>query len=400
MAHPFSEHADNAPAGSGQSASHRQSVDLLVIGAGVMGLWAALKAGRLGLSTLIVDRARPGSGASGGLLGALMPHIPDRWNAKKQFQFYALCDLELEVSRLEAETGLSCGYARCGRLIPLPKPHLRPIAERNGEDAALRWVSETRRFDWTVLDGTPDERWLAAEPSAFGVVYDQLAGRVSPRHLIAALVAACDALACVQRVDGAEVASLMADHVRLADGTDIAFGHCIMASGTGSFPLLEQLGPSLPRRLGRAVKGQAALLRAGIETTNPVLFLNGIYVVPHEEGLVAVGSTSEEEFEQPFETDALLDKVIEKARELSPMLRTAPVVERWAGLRPKAVDRDPMIGPHPEAPRVLALTGGFKVSFGLAHRLADAVLAPFSGAVIDTPDNYWLESHLKVAESG
>lgn len=364
-----------------------------------MGLWAALKAGRLGLKTLLIDQSKPGSGASGGLLGALMPHTPDRWNPKKQFQFDALCDLEHEVKRLELETGLSCGYARSGRLIPLPKPHLRPIAERNGEDATLRWVSEKGRFSWQVLDTFADEQWLSPQACASGVIYDQLAARVSPRHLTAALVAACDGISEVQRLDGTFVSRLMPDRVKLADGAEIAFGQCIIASGVGSFPLLEQLGPAVPRPLGRAVKGQAALLAADIDRSNPVLFLNGIYVVPHEDGLVAVGSTSEEEFEHPFETDTLLDRVIDKAREISPELGSSPVVERWAGLRPKAVDRDPMIGPHPDAPRVLALTGGFKVSFGLAHRLADAVLAPFSGAEITVPENYWLESHLKVAKS-
>ncbi|MGO7515517.1 FAD-dependent oxidoreductase, partial [Rhizobium ruizarguesonis] len=83
----------------------------------MMGLWAAVHAERRGIRTLIADDGRLGEGASGGLLGALMPHMPDRWSEKKQFQFDALVSLEAEITALEAETGLSAGYNRSGRLI-------------------------------------------------------------------------------------------------------------------------------------------------------------------------------------------------------------------------------------------------------------------------------------------
>jgi glycine/D-amino acid oxidase-like deaminating enzyme len=113
--------------------------------------------------------------------------------------------------------------------------------------------------------------------------------------------------------------------------------------------------------------------------------------------MVAVGSTSEESFSEPFTTDAQLDVFIEKARNLVPALGNAEVVERWAGLRPKAIDRDPMVGSLPEHPRLVALTGGFKVSFGLAHRLADAALSVVQGIEPKLPQSFLLESHIAVA---
>jgi glycine oxidase len=66
--------------------------------------------------------------------------------------------------------------------------------------------------------------------------------------------------------------------------------------------------------------------------------------------------------------------VLEKARALVPALAQAPVIERWAGLRPKAIGRDPLVGPLPDHPNIIALTGGFKISFGMAHRLAASAL--------------------------
>jgi glycine oxidase len=84
--------------------------------------------------------------------------------------------------------------------------------------------------------------------------------------------------------------------------------------------------------------------------------------------------------------------------EVSPKLQGARVVERWAGVRPKAIDREPMVGPHPDAPQVFALTGGFKVSFGLAHKLADAALGLLGGRDLLLPDGFQMSHHLQVAQ--
>jgi glycine/D-amino acid oxidase-like deaminating enzyme len=113
-----------------KAASHRGQAapDLLIAGAGVAGLWLAVKAARTGLSVTLVERGNPGDGASGGFLGALMPHSPERWNGKKDFQFRALVDLEDEIARLEAETGENCGYRRADLAADLgARPHRRYV---------------------------------------------------------------------------------------------------------------------------------------------------------------------------------------------------------------------------------------------------------------------------------
>lgn len=364
-----------------------------------MGLWAAFEAGRAGLKTILVESRDAGAGASGGLLGALMPHMPDRWSAKKQFQFDALVSLEARVAELEAMTGLSAGYRRSGRLIPLPKPHLRDIALRHQADAETAWKTETRSFHWHVVDAPPMPGWVRAEAGAAGFVHDTLAARVFPRGLVAALRAAITTFPNVtfRQGEGVTVIEAARKSLHLSSGETLSYGACIVAAGVSSFPLLEALGPALQKPLGQPVKGQAALLAADIDPALPVIFLDGLYVVAHEGGHVAIGSTSENRFDQPFSTDAQLDALIAAARYLVPALVDAPVIERWAGLRPKAIDRDPMVGPHPDHPGIVALTGGFKVSFGLAHVLAGAAVAAAEGRAMDVPPSFTLENHLAVA---
>ena len=371
---------------------------LLIIGGGIMGLWAAVKADRLGIDTVLVDGGGVASGASGGILGALMPHMPDRWSDKKQFQFDALLSLETEILMVEAETGMDAGYRRCGRLIPLPKPHLRDIALGHQRDAQLHWKAGDRQFAWNVLDTTVEPGWPEAE-AGWSFAHDTLAARVSPRALTAALRRLVERSAHVRLIEGAEVSMIdpVAGRAALSDGDSLAFGHCIVAAGHRSFPLLEQLGAPLARPLGQPVKGQAARMKAEVDPDLPLVFLDGLYVVPHGDGTVAIGSTSENSFNSATQTDSQLDELIARARLLVPRLAGAEVVERWAGLRPKAIERDPMVGAHPDYPNVIALTGGFKVSFGLAHRLADAVLEGLSGSDSTLPSGYHFSHHLAAA---
>jgi glycine oxidase len=387
--------ADNPPGPAGQS-----SVELLIVGGGIMGLWAAVHAEWLGIKTLLVDSAGLGSGASGGLLGALMPHMPDKWSEKKQFQFDALAVLESDIAALEAATGLSAGYRRSGRLIPLPKPHLRKIALGHSQDAETHWHHGERRFHWQVLDAAPVDGWIDPVAGTSGFVFDTLAARVAPRALVKALAAFLAKAKHVRLVEGMEVESIDPDGgiATTFEGT-IHFGRCILSAGHRSFPILDGLTPGRHSTLGQPVKGQAALLKADIDAGLPVIFRDGLYIVPHEGGLVAVGSTSENRFDDPASTDGQLDDLLAAARTMAPVLAGAEVVERWAGLRPKAIDRDPMVGAHPDHPRLIALTGGFKVSFGLAHRLAEVAVreAAEIPCSFKLPQGFALSNHIVAA---
>ncbi|MCV3766669.1 NAD(P)/FAD-dependent oxidoreductase [Rhizobium sp. TRM95796] len=401
--------ADNPPAASGQF-----TTDILVAGAGVMGLWAAVKATEAGYAVTLIDRAAPGAGASGGLLGALFPWMPNHFGKKKKFQFDALISLPDQLAPLEAETGLSAGYARVGRIIPLPKAHLRPIAERHRQDAETAWAAPGAAFHWRVADAAPVAGYIDPAFADGGYVQDTLAARMSPRGLCAVLttwlkrqpnvriflgteldtVDPAAGRACL-RASGASLAGLDVESF----AGEILFDRLVLASGVDAFAQLEALLPPLKKQLGQGVKGQAALIAADLDPGLPVAFLDGVYVVPHAGGHVAVGSTSENTYDDPFATDAQLDDVLEKARALIPALRKAPVIERWAGLRPKAIARDPMLGPLPDHANILAMTGGFKISFGVAHALADALIDVIEGREPERlPDSFRTEAHL--AEAG
>ncbi|MCP4316070.1 MAG: FAD-binding oxidoreductase [Hyphomicrobiales bacterium] len=374
-------------------ADEHLSCDILVVGAGVVGLWIARLAARAGHRVIILEKRSAGTGASGGVLGALMPHMPERWNPKKQFQFEALGSLAAEVANLEAETGQNCDYRRCGRLMPLVQPHHRELAQQRMVAAAQVWDSN---FQWNLLDAPCKANWPAVHTMPHGLVHETLAARISPRKYMAALKASLATQALLLEGEGFNRFDDAVQKVVTTSGRNISAGHTILAAGHETFDILSDMLARPAADFGTPVKGQAALLQAEISDDVPLVFHDGVYAVPHEGGTVAIGSTSETSFDDSVATDAKLDNLIERARVLCPVLETAAVLERWAGLRPKAIKRDPMIGAVPDRPDITVATGGFKITFGIAHKMAACALELASVGHCGTlPESFRLETHLR-----
>jgi glycine oxidase len=133
---------------------------------------------------------------------------------------------------------------------------------------------------------------------------------------------------------------------------------------------LELNGTAGAKVIGAGVKGQAAVLQCDLSGM-PQVYADGLHIVPHADGTVAVGSTSERDWDDPVATDQQLDEVIVRARAACPALRDAPVIERWAGIRPRARSRAPMLGLHPTRPGEFIANGGFKIGFGMAPLVAE-----------------------------
>jgi len=322
--------------------------DVTVMGAGVMGLTVALACLERGARVLVIDPARPGAGASGGLVGALAPHVPEAWNDKKAFQLQALLMAPAYWQRVAAIAGIDPGYARLGRLQPAGDPTL---AQARAVNAASFWQGQAV---WLV-EAAGAGSWQPVPPGS-AMIRDTLTARIAPRRAIAALAAAVEALGGRIAQDGA------------------AQGAVIWATGHAGLRAL--LPPDAPATLG-GEKGQAALL-AHDARDQPQLFVAGIHIVPQADGTTAIGSTTERHWTDPAATDAALDALIARARALVPALAQAPVLTRWAGIRPRWTTRGPLIGAWPERPGHYIANGGYKIGFAIAplaaQMLADLVL--------------------------
>jgi len=317
--------------------------DITILGAGIFGLSLAWAAALRGARVTVIDPAGPGAGASGGLVGALAPHTPEHWTDAKAFQLQALLMAGDWWAAVAAAGGRDPLFARSGRLQPIPDAAALARATARADAAASLWPGPAR---WEIRAAADFADWL---PPAFTgrVVHDTLSARIAPRAALAALASALAA-------QGGRI---------LAEGP--ALGAVVHATG--------HAGLTGPPPLGQGVKGQAALLAHDARDL-PQIYAEGLHIVPHGDGTTAIGSTTEEDWQDPAATDARLDAVVARARAISPALAGAPVIVRWAGIRPRATSRQPLLGPHPHHPGQFIANGGFKIGFALAP-LAGEVMA-------------------------
>lgn len=318
--------------------------EITIRGAGIFGLSIAWACTRRGARVRVIDPNGVAAGASGGIVGALAPHVPENWNSKKAFQLDSLLMAESFWNEIAEISGMNPGYARTGRLQPIADDAALTLARQRAQTALPLWGDHAV---WQIEDAPT--AWSPVSPTGL-VIRDTLSAHLHPHQ-------ACTALAAALTQQGVSIT---------AEGPDQ--GAVIWAIGTAG---LETLSQNRPRPVGMGVKGQAALLRydAG---GSPQIFADTLHIIPHLDGSVAIGSTTENSFDHN-QPDDLLDALIARARAVVPALHDAEVTLRWAGLRPRARSRAPMLGEWPDRPGHFIANGGFKIGFGMAPKIAEVM---------------------------
>ena len=320
---------------------------MTVMGAGIFGLSIAWICLQRGARIRIVDPRGAGGGASGGVVGALAPHTPENWNDKKAFQFESLMMAAPFWAGVDAASGQTSGYGRTGRLQPIAEDHALELARDRAKSAADLWQGQAV---WQVRPVREFGDWAPASATGY-LIHDTLTGRIDPQR-------ACSALATALTMAGAELC-------RDAEPE----GKVVWATG---YEGLVDLSKALGKPVGNGVKGQAALLRHDAGDV-PQIFADSLHIIPHDNGTVAIGSTSERDFDVPDTTDDQLDTLLGRAVAICPVLAGASVVTRWAGVRPRARSRAPMLGAFPGRSGHFIANGGFKIGFGMAPKVAEVM---------------------------
>jgi glycine oxidase len=352
--------------------------DVLVIGAGVIGLACAWRLAQRGARVRVLERDVPGSGASGVAAGMLAPV------GELSFGEPGLLEMNLAsargyadfVAELQGETGTEIGYDRGGALH---------VALDRDEAEALR-----RRHEHQLSLGLPAE-WLRPSecrsrepglaPAVAGGVLVGDEGAVDPAALTAALADAARRAGAAIEV-GVEVTGALADAeaifgVRTADGRELRAERVVLAAGCWS--AAEWL-PEAARPRVRPVKGQIVTL-AGTGSAplcERIVATERVYVVPREDGRIVVGATVEERGYDATVTAGGMHELLREAYRVLPEIAELELVEARAGLRPGTPDNLPLIG-RGALDGLLLATGHFRNGVLLAPLTADAVTALVTG---------------------
>jgi glycine oxidase len=362
------------------SAQHEH--DALIVGAGVIGLACAWRAATRGLDVLVLERARPGAGASDVAAGMLAPVAEATWGEEM------LLDLALESHRLwpRFAAELAEGADREIGFLGLGALH---VALDRDEAAELR-----RRF---ALMGSLDlaAEWLLPrscrelEPGLGAVAGGVLApheAAVDPRALVAALATAFESAG--GRIEAAEVDGSILESGRLA-GVRTADGRRHRAAATvlaaGAWSSADWL-PAAARPPIRPVKGQILTLRGPADepVCERIVVTERVYLVPRGDGRLVVGATVEERGFDLRVTAGGVHELLREAYRALPDVAELELVETAAGLRPATPDNLPLIGPGTIDGLVLA-TGHYRNGILLAPITAERVLALLAGVSSPAP---------------
>lgn len=359
-----------------------ETADILVVGGGIFGLACAHACLDRGRRVTLIDAGLPGGGASGGPVGALSPHLPEKWNEKKAAQVRVLAEAEAWWQRIAAFAGRDPGYARVGRYIPLASEAARARAEEQARDAERFWPAP---FRWSL---EPGDALPFAAPH--GAVFETLSARIDPPRAIEALAAALAARGGTILSNRA-VHAVAEDRAETEDGP-IAARAILLAPGAGVGPLA---APFLGADPFQTVKGQAARVRPPRPLPAPLVYADGLYVVPHADGTVGIGATSENSYADPHTNDAQLDTLLARAEALLPGLAGAAVERRWAGLRPRGPRPEPLLGRLPGTETLFLAAGAFRTGFGMAPLIGRVLASLITGGAEPIPPGFTIAEHME-----
>jgi len=358
--------------------------DVIVAGAGLIGLSIAFELAQRGASVRVFDRGEPARAASWAGAGILAPYT----ERIEDEDLLALCAASLAeypafVERVFTQSGIDAHLRLDGVLYAaFDDEQLETLRRHTG---ALR----DRGVECELLDRAAvlaAEPWLGAR--AIGGLLKSAEGHVDNRRLGRALVAACAASGVVVE----RVAELRAECDRrraLGVATPLGFvaaGAIVNACGAWASSL--EGVPDACRVPVEPVKGQMVALSVPAGFVRRATWVPGAYLVPRDDGRLLIGATVES---AGFDERVTAEGV---AGLLRAALAAAPALSSWAGLRPGTPDGLPFLGATPLEGYFVAsghYRNGILLAPATARLIADAVetgeapaLEPFSLARLGT----------------
>ena len=368
-------------ASTAQKQSLPGTVDVLIVGGGVIGLSLAWELAQHGAKVCVVDRGQLGQEASWAGAGMIPPGPePSRWKAATPIEQLAGLSQRLQGEwheRLLGLTGIDNQYHRCGSL----QLAFTPKQAQTLDSKVERW--QQLGVDCQTLNATAlseIERTLATQAGGFDRVYhlpDEAQIR-NPDHL-RALIAACQS-AGVDLRPGVAVEKFDASRHRLLRAVtkeaSISAAVFCLTTGCWSGQLAMRLGIELPVR---PVRGQILLLNGPTSLLQHNINVGPRYLVPRRDGRLLVGSTQEEVGYLKENTTQGLDDLKQFAASISTEIAQLPVETCWSGLRPGSADGLPYLGRLAELENGWLATGHFRAGLQLSPATAVVMRALMLG---------------------
>ena len=353
--------------------------EVLIAGGGVIGLACAWRAARRGMKVRVLERSGSvAAEATGVAAGMLAPVGEASWGEESLLEL-GLSSLSMWddfASELEAESGRTAGYRRCGALhVALDRDEAAELRRRLDLHERLglgsKWVlpRECRRLE------------PALSPRVAGGLHAPDEAAADPVALAHALAAAVRELGGAIDL-GAEIAAADLSgtpELTLSDGRSLRAEHLVVATGAWSGSA-EWLPPDL-RPPVRPVKGEIVTLRGSADdpVCGGIVAGERVYLVPHADGRLLVGATVEDRGFDRTLTAGGVHELLREAYRIVPEVAELEFAGAATGLRPGSPDNAPIVGPAPGHPSVTIATGHFRNGILHAPVTGEAVAGVLAG---------------------
>lgn len=389
--------------------------DILIVGAGILGLSSAWYLAERGAKVTVVDREPLKDAASCGNAGLIsLGHPPltrpgvsvqgIKWMFNKQSPLYIKPRLDGDLARwlwtfhrhcnqthYEGTMEVLCELGRlsadCFEQI-LSETEIDCDWQRQGWDdvcmheSSLDHAEEEaqilKRFGFDSERVTGDE--LRADAPAYtddvvGAIRFEDSATLSPQAFIAGLARELQNRGVTIRTD-CTVETLLKRHdrvegVRLAGGEELTADATVLAAGVWSDKLARAIGLRIPMQPARGYHRDVV----GLDTMPPrgcVLNETFIAVSPFHDTLRLAGTLELSGFDAPWLGDRLAH-LTKAGGTYIHGVEAATVTQEWAGYRPCTADGMPVVGAVPRMPGLFVGTG---------HAMMGMTLGPASGKLI------------------
>lgn len=358
---------------SSSMGSPMSSVDLVIVGGGIVGAACALEASRSGLRVTVIESGVVGGGAT----AAGMGHIVVMDDSEAQF---ALTNYSQQLwQHIAPELPRNIEYEECGTLwVAADEEEMEEVRRKVGFYRS-RGVAVELLDAKALADAEPNLRAGLAGALLVpgdGVVYPPCAARY--------FLEQAQSLG-TQLLTGRSAVALSNEGVRLNDGTFISAGTTVNATGSWA-PLLTP-GIDVQKRKGhllitdrypgfvRHQLVELGYLKSAHSINSDSVAFNA---QPRKTGQVLIGSSRQYGVDDPKVEAAMLSRMLARAEEYLPGITVLSTVRTWTGFRAATPDKLPLIGPCPGYDRLYLATGheglGITTSMGTAKLLVDQLL--------------------------
>jgi glycine oxidase len=357
--------------------SPKQTANVAIVGGGVIGLTIARALALRGVrDILIIERATLGTEASFAAAGMLAPQAEA--DSSNEFFRFTCQSRDMYVhfaASLFDETGVDVELDTTGTLYLALTEHDQSEIDQ--------------RCDWQTRAGLPVARLTATDahalepgisPAVQGALHFPLDIQVENRRLLTALANSVDKLG-VRTISEMSVESLQVEKDRvnglqttrgfLSCATVVVAAGCWTSFICVSKEETEQKLKSIPQI--EPVRGQMLCFDSRPQLVRHVIYSPRGYLVPRRDGRLLAGSTSERAGFAKQVTAGGIGSILGHAMEIAPTIARLPMLDSWAGLRPRADDGLPVLGPCGEIEGLFYATG---------HYRNGILLAPITGELI------------------